>query len=390
MKLKDKEKRISIDIGSKNIKALFSEYDPQKDELSIRKELSLTSHGLRYGYIQDEELVLQSLFKLMEKAEKIGEKIEEATFSIGGIGLNSKMIKVGISFSEKQEIEERDLNRVLEKAERLFAKKYPNQKILHIIPNQFEIDKREILGSPLTMFGLELGVKVLFITIPEHHYESLYRVIDRSGIIINDIIAGPLAESLAVADYTQKMQGCAVLNIGSETSSLVTFENGIISSCSVEKMGSNDITNDLALGLQISLREAEAVKLGKNKNYPQKKVHEIIAARNGEIITFIKKQLKSLKKYKLLPAGIILTGGGSRLPFMEESVKKIALLPAELVSIEKWNPKTKRKTDIGAEYSVAYGLSFERGDLRTKKHRKKFSFKKIKKKILLLLEQLKP
>ncbi len=375
-----------IDIGTHAIKIVVTE-SSQNNRPHILHAISSLSHGFRHGYMSDFEMAQKSLALAIKKVEKITkQKIEEAYFSISGMGLSSRYVKTEISVNE---ITERDIHELIEKAERLFTQKYPNKKILHIIPIKFLVDGREVLGSPVGMYGQTLSAKIIFITILEHHYDAFLSLIKTTSIDIRDIIASPLADAEASLSYNQKAQGCILANIGSETTSLSTFENGVITSLKISQIGSNDITNDLALGLQTSLETADEVKLKKNKDFPKRKIDDIIQARIADILEIGMKHLKALKKNRLLPAGIIFSGGGSKIEFIEAYARKMIHLPAERVNIYKYSKKTKRNTNIGPEFSVAYGLCFT--GRRNSYHRTtKFNWKKVKRFFSNMIEQIMP
>jgi cell division protein FtsA len=380
-----------IDIGTSDIKILITEKPTQNEKPLILHAISSPSHGFRHGYVTDADLALKSLHNAIKKIEKKSrKKIQSAKFSISGIGLSSQLVRTKISISRKNsEITQSDIDDVLEKSERLFSEKYQNKKILHIIPIKYSVEGRDVLGSPVGIYGSELEAKIIFVTILEHHYDAFEHLIKNLNINIEDIMAGPIADAKNAAMYQQKSQGCIVANIGSETTSFITFENGNITSLKIEKIGSNDITNDLALGLQTSLHEAENIKKMKNQNFPKRKVEEIIYARISDILELAERHLQSIKKNRLLPAGIIFSGGGSRIEFLEEYAKKYLHLPAEKAMVSKYNKKTKRNTDLGPEFSTAYGLCY--GNEEYQLSRKKiFNLKNIKKVIINIFNQIMP
>jgi cell division protein FtsA len=143
-------------------------------------------------------------------------------------------------------------------------------------------------------------------------------------------------------------------NIGAETVSIVVFEDMTPVSLKVFPIGSNDITNDIALGLKIPLEEAEKIKRGNMTatNYPKKKLEEIINARLSDIFELIDLHLKKIKKDGLLPAGIILTGGGSTTLGIQELARTSLNLPARIATLEVG--KNTKVRD--ASWAVAYGL----------------------------------
>jgi len=206
------------------------------------------------------------------------------------------------------------------------------------------------------MRGGKLEVKVLFITSMEQHLNDLIQSVEEAGIDIENVYASPFAASLAVLSKTQKVAGCVLANIGAETVSIAVFENNMPISIKVFPIGGTDITNDIALGLQIPLEEAEAVKLGgvTGATFPKKKLDEIIDARLSDIFELIENHLKKIGKNGLLPAGIIITGGGSGIATIEDLAKSALKLPSQAGSLKSLNNFRGAVKD--STWAVAYGL----------------------------------
>lgn len=386
-----KEYTIGIDIGTSSIKIIVAEPTSGNEPPKILSNIEYPTQGFRNGYVNDLEHVTQSLGKALRKTESIIHgKVKRASFSIGGVGLSSQYVKTSLDIDNKSgEVSDRDVGELIRKSEELFTQKYPNKKILHIIPIKFSVNSRDVLGTPVGMYGNHLEVKIIFITILEHHYEAYISAIEKNNIEIKDeIIASPIADAAISLSYKQKIQGALLLNIGSETTSLATFENGNITSLEVFPIGSSDISNDLALGLQVDLEVAEDIKLQKNKEYPKRKVDEIIDARIADILEIAEKHLIKIKKNRMLPAGIIFSGAGSRVEGIQNHAKNILKLPASSVEILKQSKKTKRNTDIGPTFAVAYGLLLV--DMRPHQSKKSFSLKHLKKNIRYWFDQLNP
>ena len=148
-----------------------------------------------------------------------------------------------------------------------------------------------------------------------------------------------------------------LINIGAETTSAAVFENNIPISLEVYPIGSTDITNDIALGFRIPIDEAESLKIGSvtNAQYPKKKLEDMIANKVEDIFTLVESHLKKIGRSGLLPAGVILTGGGSSIAGIEDIARKSFRLPAKLGLI---NPNQNIKNQLKDNaWSVAYGLA---------------------------------
>ena len=349
---------VGIDIGTHQIKVVIAEANPKGLPTVLGVGFS-ESKGLRHGYIIHIQDTAASIRQAVAQAEKSsGIKIKEAYISIGGIGLGS-LVSHGQSTITKADLEITKLD--IEKAIEVSQTNIPtssilNKKIVYTIPIGYKIDNKLSLGDPEGMHGAKLEVKTLFITCLEHHFHDIVRAAEEAGISILDIIAAPIAASIVTLNNAQKTAGCVLANIGAETVSIVVYENSIPISLEVFPVGSNDITNDIALGLKIPLEEADKLKLGSTGNYPKKRLEEIIVARLSDMFELIETHLKKIDKNGLLPAGIVITGGGSRVATIEDLAKAYLKLPSRVTGPlvgQNTNSKIQVKDPM---WSVAYGL----------------------------------
>ena len=203
---------------------------------------------------------------------------------------------------------------------------------------------------------MKLEVKALFITSLENHLKDLVDAVEEAGIEVIDVVASPIAASFVTLTKAQKIAGCVLANIGSETISIVVFENNIPISLEVFPLGSNDITNDIALGLRIPLEEAETLKHGgiTHSSYPKKRLDEIIGARLSDMFELIDAHLKKIGRNGLLPAGIIITGGGSSIGTIEDFAKASLKLPSRVAHLNF--PEKEKGKVKDALFAVALGL----------------------------------
>lgn len=353
---------VGIDIGTYQIKIVVVEgiREGGKTSHKIIGTGFAESKGLRHGYIINSSDTQNSLRLAIAEAERSSNlKIKKAFLSIGGIGVSS-VISHGstIITQADSEITELDIKNILSVAEsEISTNNSINRKIIHTIPISYKIDGRVVLGQPLGMKGNKFEVKVLFVTCLEHHLNDLIATVEDLGIEVLNIMASPLAGSIVVLNKTQKIAGCVLANIGSETVSVVIFENNIPISLEVFPIGGTDITNDIALGLKIPLEEAENLKINLDKDlvYSKKRLEEIIIARLSDIFDLIESYLKKLGRSGLLPAGIILTGGSSGVSTIEDLARAILKLPSKLGSIN-FTTNLKNCQIKDSSWSVAYGL----------------------------------
>ena len=351
---------VGIDIGTYQVKVVVVKQSGKKSPQAPLPQIIGTgyaeSRGLRNGYIINEADVSRSVQAAVKQAEKAsGIEIKKAYVSIGSIGLDEVFSHGEVITSRADsEITQADLDKAMQDSEERVQEHIPNRKILHAIPLSFSVDNEPVMGRPHGLKGTKLEVESLFITTYEQHLHDLVNAIENVGIVVEDVMAAPLAASFVMLTKAQKRAGCVLANIGAETVSIAVFENSTPVSLKVFPIGSNDITNDIALGLKITLEEAEKIKRGgmSSTNYSKKKLDDIIAARLSDIFELIDAHLKKIKRDGLLPAGIILTGGGSGLASIQDLAKASLKLPSKAASLDPGQNGKIRD----ASWAVAYGL----------------------------------
>lgn len=357
---------VGIDIGTYQIKVVVVEgiriQSPEGNKIDYRVIGTgfAESKGLRHGYIINTADTMRSLRLALTEAENTsGVRIKKVFLSIGGIGVGS-IISHGSMIIPRadSEITELDVKNILSIAENEIPNNLSiNKKIVHTIPISYKIDGRIVLGSPIGMKGIKFEAKALFVTCLEHHLNDLIDTVENLGVDVENIMASPLAGSMVTLTKTQKIAGCVLANIGSETVSIVVFENNMPISLEVFPIGGTDITNDIALTLKIPIEEAEQIKINteKENDYPRKKLEEIILARLSDIFDLIESHLKKIGRSGLLPAGIILTGGTSGVSTIEDLAKATLKLPSRIGSLN-FTTNLKDCQIKDSSWSVAYGL----------------------------------
>ncbi len=346
-----------IDVGTFQVKVVIA--TDTKDAKGVPQIIGTgyaESRGLRNGYIINETDVIRSVRNAVAQAEKAsGVKVKHAYISMGGIGLD-EIHSRGEAITSRADsvITQVDIDKAVQASEESIQDKIPNRKIIHAIPLNFTVDGEKVHGRPHELKGTKLEVDVLFITAFEQHLNDLVSAIESIGIKVDDVMASPLAGSLVMLTKAQKRAGCVLANIGAETVSIVVFENNTPVSLKVFPIGSNDITNDIALGLKITLDEAEKIKRGgmSSTPYSKKKLDEIISARLTDIFELIDSHLKKIKRDGLLPAGIILTGGGSGITTVQDLARVSLRLPSKIAMLDPGQNGKVRD----ASWAVGYGL----------------------------------
>lgn len=348
-----------IDVGTYQVKVVIARYPKRGSSRSLPHILGTgyaESRGMRHGYILNEQDVAKSVRTAVAEAEKAsGIPVKRAYLSVGGIGLDEIHSHGEVITSRADsEISSIDIEKAMADSEERILEKIPNRKILHAVPLTFSVDDEKILGRPEGVKGTKFQVESLFVTCFEQHVADLMSAVESLGIAVEDVMASPIAGSLVMLTKAQKRAGCVLANIGAETVSIVVFENGTPISLKVFPIGSTDITNDIALGLRVPLEDAEKLKRGHaaGVTYSKRKLDEIVSARLSDIFELIDAHLKKIKRDGLLPAGIIITGGGSGVATIQDLAKAALRLPSRVATLD---PGTNGKIR-DASWAVAYGL----------------------------------
>ena len=363
---------VGIDVGTYQVKVVITELilqNGKKIPKIIGKGL-FKSKGLRHGYIINRNEVTYSVTQAVKQAEEQAKiKVKKAFISIGGISLEGVHIKNKTMITRADnEITQLDLNSIT--AENENNPILLNKKIISTVPIEYKIDNKKVLGDPVGMQGTKLESQVLYITCLKQHLHDLIRSIEEADIEIEDIQASPVAGSFVTLTKTQKIAGCVLANLGSETVSIIVFENNLPISLEVFPVGSTNITNNIALDLRIPLEEAEKIKHGiiTSTIYPRKRLEEIVEKQLENIFKLIEAHLKKINRNALLPAGIIISGGGSGIATIKDLAENHLNLPSKIASVNFVKGSNTVVQD--STWAVAYGLCLmgltTQQDLKTK------------------------
>lgn len=343
----------SIDIGTNNIRVLVVQQLGEEKPLQVIGVGKVPSAGVRHGVVVDIDETIKCINEAVEKAEKVtGIPIEECYVSIGGNHIISKTTKGVIAVSRADgEISNEDVNRVIDAASAISLP--ANREIVHLIPRNFTIDNQEAIKNPVGMNGVRLEVDALVVEGGTPFIKNLNKCLGEAGVNIKELILSSLAASRSTLTKRQKELGVMLLDLGGGTSSMGVYEEGDIIHLAVLPIGGGSITNDLAIGLKTSIDAAERVKLEYGSANPleinkkdqidlskiskaeqgmvsRRKVAEIIEARLQEIFGLCAKELKRIGRMGLLPAGVVLTGGGAKMPGIIDLAKIELGLPVQI------------------------------------------------------------
>ncbi len=341
-----------IDVGSNTVRVIVAQKDPSSNTCKILGVGTAPMRGMQKGVITDVEEGVAALGSALDMAERIsGIPVEKAYVSINGSHLTSQNLRGVIAVSRADgEITPDDVDRVINAAQAVSIP--PNREILHVLPQNYIVDGQEHIQDPVGMTGVRLEVEAHVIEGSVPFIKNLTKVINQSGVHIEDFVFSPLAASLAVLDKRQKELGVVLVDIGAGTTSMVVYEENVLLHTGVLPVGASHITNDIAIGLRTSIDIAEAIKVshgtaipsdvpqnevisieseeGEQESISRREVANIISARLEELFSFVDRELKNIGRSGLLPAGVIVTGGGAHMQGLVELAKKRLRLPVRI------------------------------------------------------------
>lgn len=345
-----------LDIGSHAVRVAVGKIVPSADEregIHIIGAVEVRSQGINKGTISNLEDAVSSVSKAFEQAERVtGLPLNSAWVGISGSHIISQESRgvVGVGKSDG-EIRDEDVERAIEAARTVATP--TNYEIIHVIPKNFIVDGQRGIKDPVGMNGIRLEVDALIIQGLSSQIKNLTKSVYRTGLDIEDLVFSILATAEAVVTERQKELGVCVVNIGASTTSMVVFEEGDVLHTAVLPIGGDHVTSDIAIGLRTSIDVAEQVKLhyattlahevpkrdeinlmelgAPEEEYVGRRfVADITDARVSEIFEHVDKELQKIDRSGMLPAGVILTGGGAKLSGMLEAAKTTLRLPAAL------------------------------------------------------------
>lgn len=347
-----------VDIGSSKIATVVGLEGTTDEELRIVGFNSTPSRGVKRGLIVDIDLVTTSIEESVEKAERMaGHKVSEVLVSVGGphiSSLNSHGV-VAVS-NQKGEISESDVERVVEAARAISLS--TTKQIIEVSPRDYIVDGQSGIKNPIGMTGVRLEVDTHLITASKTNLVNIDRCLAQLGLSNSGYIFSGLASAEAVLTDTEKELGVVLVDIGGGKIDLSMYVEGSLSYSSSIPVGAKHITNDIAVGLRVSLDSAEKIKLylsktigetyGRPKKDMQLNINElqlpenvsevslktvvdgIIAPRLEEIYKLIFEEIEKSTFSNAIPSGLVITGGGSLTIGMLETGKRILGLPIRI------------------------------------------------------------
>lgn len=346
-----------IDIGTYHVKIVIAAPSENPDlPMQILGTGTATSKGMRHGYIVEKGEVVRSVKEALARASSAARvQVKSARVGLGGVGIDEIRSTGDVTLTPSGGIvTQQQIDRAMRESEKRASPKLTNRTIVHTIPLEYRVDGQKVYGKPDGMQGTKLAVDTLLITMITQHHDDLVEAVEAAGIEVDGVMVSPLAASLVTLTKAQKTAGVCLANIGAETLSMIVFEDDNPISIKVLPMGSADVTNTIALSFQIPLPEAEQMKRGAvtGSEIPIRKMDTIVQQRLKEMFKLVGAYLKAINRAQLLPAGIVITGGGSGMASTAEIAKAILKLPSQVGQIGHM-PRT---ASVDATWAVAFGL----------------------------------
>lgn len=374
--------RIGLDIGSQSIRAAIASTE-RDGTMTLTTLLKTPSAGVRRGTIDNQAQTTQALSTIIAQAKAISRgSVKSITASIGSPDLKVQHSKGVVAVSRADdEIYQDDIARVLQSARALNLP--ANRMIIDTIIKEYVVDSIGGISDPLGMVGKRLEVTMLVIDAFAPSAKNISRCVETLGGQVGRLVVGPLAASEAVLSKEQKELGVLLIDIGFGTTKMAIYEEHRLVHVAVIPVGSSNITNDLAIGLRIPIEVAETIKLTygsalakevsardavelskidpRAKGTVTKKfIAEIIEDRLAEIFELVNNEVKRVGKASQLPGGVILIGGGAKMPNIAELARMELKLSAQ-IGVPSLGTMTSLSSELSLqaedpEFSTAIGL----------------------------------
>jgi len=341
---------VGLDIGTSKVAAIVGELisDGSIEIIGIG---STPSRGLKKGVVVNLESTVQSIQKAIEEAELMaGCQIKSVFAGIAGSHIRS-LNSHGIVAIRDKEVTRYDIDRVIDSAQAVAIP--ADQKILHILPQEFVIDLQDGIKEPIGMSGIRLEAKVHMVTGSVSASQNIIKCIRRCGLEVEDIVLEQLASCNSVLTEDEKELGVCLIDIGGGTTDIAIFVEGAIKHTAVIPIAGDQVTNDIAVALRTPTINAEEIKrkyacaltqmasvdgiievpsIGDRapRNISMQNLAEIIEPRYEELMLLVQSELRRSGNEELIAAGIVLTGGSSKVMGLIELAEEIFHMPVRM------------------------------------------------------------
>jgi cell division protein FtsA len=346
----DKKMIVGLDIGTSKVVAIVGEIGPEGD-IEVVGIGSHPSKGLKKGVVVNIESTVQSIQRAVEEAELMaGCQIHSVYVGIAGSHIRS-LNSHGIVAIKDKEVYPQDLERVIDAAQAVAIP--ADQKVLHILPQEYVIDSQEGIKEPLGMSGVRLEAKVHLVTCAVNASQNIEKCIRRCGLDVEEIILEQLASSYSVLTEDERELGVCLVDIGGGTTDIAIFTEGSIRHTGVIPIAGDQVTNDIAMALRTPTQHAEEIKIkyacaltqlaGADetikvpsvgdrapRDLSRQSLAEVVEPRYDELFTLVQAELRRSGYEDMVPAGVVLTGGTSKMEGVVELAEEIFHMPVRV------------------------------------------------------------
>lgn len=341
---------VGLDIGTSKVAAIVGEIN-ENGEIEVIGIGSTPSRGLKKGVVINLESTVNSIQRAIEEAELMaGCEITSVYAGIAGSHIKS-FNSNGIVAIRDKEVSQYDIDRVIDSARAVAIP--ADQKIIHILPQEFIIDLHAGIKEPIGMSGIRLEAKVHMVTGSASSAQNIVKCIRRCDLEVNDIVLEQVASCASVLTEDERELGVCLIDIGGGTTDIAIFSQGAIKHTAVIPIAGDQVTNDVAVALRIPTENAEQIKCKHacalvqladademievasvghrpSRNISKQNLTEIIEPRYEELMLLVQAELRHSGYESLIAAGIILTGGGSKIIGLTELAEEIFHMPVRL------------------------------------------------------------
>lgn len=346
----NKDLMVGIDIGTSKVVAIVGQMTNSK-ELEIVGVGMHPSRGLKRGVVINIESTVQSIQRAVEEAELMaGCQIYSAYTGIAGSHIRS-INSHGIVAIRDREVTQVDVDRVIDAAKAVAIP--ADQRILHILPQEFIIDNQDSIREPLGMSGVRLEAKVHIVTGAVSAAQNIVKCLKRCGLTASDIVLEQFASSHSILTEDEKELGVCMIDMGGGTTDIAIFADGAIRHTAVIPIAGDQVTNDIAIALHTPTRNAENIKLKyacalqdladtnqmidvpavgdrAARHLSHRALAEIVEARYEELFSLVAAEIRRSSLEDFIAAGIVLTGGASKVPGAVELAERVFKVPVRL------------------------------------------------------------
>ncbi|NOY61801.1 MAG: cell division protein FtsA [Gammaproteobacteria bacterium] len=346
----EKDLIVGLDIGTSKVVAIVCEVGPE-GTLDVLGIGSHPSRGLKRGVVVNLGSTVQSIQRAVEEAELMaGCQIHSVFAGIAGSHIRS-LNSHGIVAIRDKEVTVNDVDRVIDAARAVAVP--ADQKIFHVLPQEFIIDEQDGIREPVGMSGVRLEAKVHLVTGAASAAQNIIKCVRRCGLEVDDIILEQLASSKAVLTEDERELGVCLVDIGGGTTDIAVFTDGAIRHTAVIPIAGDQVTNDIAVALRTPTKHAEEIKIkygcaltqlanveetievpsiGERppRRLARHTLAEVIEPRYEELMMLIQAELRRSGFEELVTAGIVLTGGSSKVEGAVELAEEVFHMPVRL------------------------------------------------------------